>query len=127
MGRDYRLLFLSCVISMMGDGVWLVVVPWLAIQHGADSAGVAFVVGAEFVGLISCVLIGGMLTDRFSRKLVVGWSHFMTLSCRMSCGPKTSTRQMRWSRCHALWWCVSPHQLSAVFLSRCSRLSPSSR
>jgi MFS transporter, DHA3 family, tetracycline resistance protein len=80
MRRDYRLLFLSCVTSMVGDGVWLVAVPWLAIQHGADSAGVAFVVGAESVGLISCVLIGGMLTDRFSRKLVVGWAHFMSFA-----------------------------------------------
>jgi MFS family permease len=87
--------FLSCVISMMGDGVWLVAVPWLAIQHGADSAGVAFVVGAESVGLISCVLIGGMLTDRFSRKLVVGWSHFMSFAVLAALGETALTHSMK--------------------------------
>jgi MFS transporter, DHA3 family, tetracycline resistance protein len=95
MRRDYRLLFLSCVVSMMGDGVWLVAVPWLAIQNGADSAGLAFVVGAESVGLISCVLVGGMLTDRFSRKLVVGWSHFMSFAVLAVLGGTALTHSMK--------------------------------
>jgi MFS family permease len=80
---------------MMGDGVWLVAVPWLAIQNDADSAGVAFVVGAESVGLISCVLIGGMLTDRFSRKLVVGWSHFMSFAVLVALGGTALTHSMK--------------------------------
>ncbi|ADG96584.1 major facilitator superfamily MFS_1 [Segniliparus rotundus DSM 44985] len=94
-GRDYRLLFLSCVISMLGDGVWLVAVPWLAIQNGADSAGVGAVVGAESVGLICFVLIGGVLTDRFSRKLVVGWSHCASFIVLAALGAITVTGSMR--------------------------------
>ncbi|SPF07298.1 MFS transporter [Streptomyces sp. MA5143a] len=73
--RDYRLLFVSYLISMVGDGVWLVALPWVAIELGADNSGLALVVGAESVGLISCVLIGGALADRYPRKQVIGWSY----------------------------------------------------
>ncbi|MCS0600441.1 MFS transporter [Streptomyces sp. LP11] len=72
--RDYRLFFLSYLISMLGDGVWLVALPWVAMELGGDSSELAIVVGAEAVGLISCVLVGGALADRFPRKRVIGWS-----------------------------------------------------
>ncbi|MFF8832185.1 MFS transporter [Streptomyces sp. NPDC015131] len=73
--RNYRLLFVSFVISMLGDGVWLVALPWVAMELGGDSSDLAMVVGAESVGLISCVLIGGALADRYPRKRVIGWSY----------------------------------------------------
>ncbi|MGA5100064.1 MFS transporter [Streptomyces lavendulocolor] len=73
--RNYRLLFLSFVISMLGDGVWLVALPWVAMELGGNSSDLAMVVGAESIGLISCVLIGGALADRYPRKLVIGWSY----------------------------------------------------
>lgn len=72
--RNYRLLFISFVISMLGDGVWLVALPWVAMELGGSSSDLAMVVGAEAVGLISCVLIGGALADRYPRKAVIGWS-----------------------------------------------------
>ncbi|MFF3402176.1 MFS transporter [Streptomyces sp. NPDC002659] len=72
--RNYRLLFASYLISMLGDGVWMVALPWVAIELGADNSGLSMVVGAEAVGLISCVLIGGALADRYPRKHVIGWS-----------------------------------------------------
>ncbi|MFE7763098.1 hypothetical protein [Streptomyces sp. NPDC057438] len=56
---------------MLGDGVWLVALPWVAMELGGDSSDLAMVVGAEAVGLISCVLVGGALADRFPRKQVV--------------------------------------------------------
>lgn len=73
--RDYRLFFVSYLISMLGDGVWLVALPWVAIELGGGSSELAMVVGAEAVGLISCVLVGGVLADRFPRKRVIGWSY----------------------------------------------------
>ncbi|GAA1405794.1 MFS transporter [Kitasatospora putterlickiae] len=72
--RNYRLLFLSFVVSMLGDGVWLVALPWVAMELGGTSSDLSMVVGAEAAGLISCVLVGGALADRFPRKAVIGWS-----------------------------------------------------
>lgn len=72
--REYRLFFLSYLVSMIGDGVWLVALPWVAMELGGDSSDLAMVVGAEAVGLISCVLVGGVLADRFPRKRVIGAS-----------------------------------------------------
>ncbi|MER5640318.1 MFS transporter [Kitasatospora sp. NPDC002227] len=72
--RNYRLLLLGYLISMLGDGVWLVALPWVAMEMGGGSSELAMVVGAESVGLISCVLVGGALADRFPRKRVIGWS-----------------------------------------------------
>ncbi|MFE2111041.1 MFS transporter [Kitasatospora sp. NPDC059463] len=72
--RNYRLLFLSFVVSMLGDGVWLVALPWVAMELGGTSSDLSMVVGAEAAGLISCVLIGGALADRFPRKAVIAWS-----------------------------------------------------
>ncbi|MEU6817082.1 MFS transporter [Streptomyces sp. NPDC046860] len=72
--RDYRLFFLAYLISMLGDGVWLVALPWVAMEMGGDSSELAMVVGAEAVGLISCVLVGGALADRYPRRRVIGWS-----------------------------------------------------
>ncbi|WP_406398601.1 MFS transporter [Streptomyces sp. NBC_00879] len=78
--KNYRLLFIAFVVSMLGDGVWLVALPWVAIELGGNSSDLAMVVGAESVGLISCVLIGGALADRYPRKAVIGWSYVAALA-----------------------------------------------
>ncbi|MFI9308384.1 MFS transporter [Streptomyces triculaminicus] len=78
--KSYRLLFLSFVISMVGDGVWLVALPWITITIGGGSSDLAMVVGAESVGLVSCVLVGGALADRYPRKAVIAWSFVASLA-----------------------------------------------
>ncbi|MFD4523003.1 MFS transporter [Streptomyces sp. NPDC058470] len=78
--KNYRMLFIAFVISMLGDGVWLVALPWVAMELGGNSSDLAMVVGAEAVGLISCVLIGGALADRYPRKAVIGWSYVAALA-----------------------------------------------
>lgn len=78
--RDYRLLFIAGLVSMVGDGIWMVALPWIVIDSGGDSRQVAAVVGAEAVGLVSCVLLGGILADRYPRRAVVGLSYLASVA-----------------------------------------------
>jgi DHA3 family tetracycline resistance protein-like MFS transporter len=76
----YRNLFLSGLISMFGDGVWLVAIPWITIGIGGSPGELALVVGAESIGLVAFVLVGGALADRYPRKWVVAASHLLAFA-----------------------------------------------
>jgi MFS family permease len=65
---------------MFGDGVWLVAIPWITIGIGGSPGELAVVVGAESIGLVAFVLVGGALADRFPRKLVVAVSHLVAFA-----------------------------------------------
>ncbi|TDD93849.1 MFS transporter [Actinomadura rubrisoli] len=79
----FRNLFFSGLISMIGDGVWLVAIPWIIIDIGGGPDELAAAVGAESVGLVLFVLAGGALADRYPRTRVVVFAHlaaFVTLA-----------------------------------------------
>jgi MFS family permease len=69
--RDFRLLFAGQTISQIGDAAFVVALGWRAftLTHKASALGIVLMV--EALGLVTTLLIGGVLADRHSRRLLL--------------------------------------------------------
>jgi MFS family permease len=69
--RDFRLLFAGQTVSQIGDAAFVVALGWRAftLTHKASSLGI--VLSVEALGLVTTLLIGGVLADRYSRRLLL--------------------------------------------------------
>jgi MFS family permease len=69
--RDFKLLFAGQTISQIGDAAFVVALGWRAftLTHKASSLGI--VLSVEALGLVTTLLIGGVLADRYSRRLLL--------------------------------------------------------
>jgi MFS family permease len=69
--RDFRLLWAGQTVSQIGDFAFLVALGWRAftLTHKASSLGIVLMVDA--LGLVATLLIGGVLADRYSRRLLM--------------------------------------------------------
>lgn len=69
--RDFRLLWLSQSISMIGDALVLVAVGLFVTRLTGDPTDVGLVLGAYSLPVVLFVLLGGVLADRLPRQLVM--------------------------------------------------------
>jgi Major Facilitator Superfamily len=68
---QFRLLFAGQVLSLVGDRVMLVALPFAVLETGGGLRDVGLVVTAQLVPFLVFALIGGVLSDRGDRKRVV--------------------------------------------------------
>jgi MFS family permease len=69
--REFRLLFAGQVLSLVGDRVMLVALPFAVLEAGGDVSEVGLVVGAQLVPFVLFALVGGVLSDRSDRRRVL--------------------------------------------------------
>lgn len=69
--RDYRLLFAALAVSLTGDGIWVVAIAFQVIELGGGPVQLSLVVACFEVGLLGCILIGGIVADRLPRLRVM--------------------------------------------------------
>jgi DHA3 family tetracycline resistance protein-like MFS transporter len=69
--RDYRLLAAGMSVSLLGDGVFLVALAWQVYTMSDTPTALATVGIAMTIPTIICLLIGGAVSDRFDRRLVM--------------------------------------------------------
>jgi MFS family permease len=69
--RDYRLLASGMSVSLLGDGLFLVALAWQVYTMSDAPTALATVGIAMTVPTITCLLIGGAVSDRFDRRLVM--------------------------------------------------------
>ncbi len=69
--REFRLLWAGLAVSLVGDGLWLVALAWQVIELDGGPLQLSLVTTAFSVGLIGCILIGGVVADRVSRRRVM--------------------------------------------------------
>ncbi len=69
--HDFRLLWAGQTVSQIGDAAFVVALGWRAftLTHRASALGIVLLV--EALGLVATLLIGGVLADRYSRKLLL--------------------------------------------------------
>jgi MFS family permease len=69
--REFRLLWAGQTVSQIGDAAFVVALGWRAftLTHKSSSLGIVLMV--EALGLVATLLIGGVLADRYSRKLLL--------------------------------------------------------
>jgi MFS family permease len=68
---QFRLLFAGQVLSLIGDRVMLVALPFAVLEAGGSLQAVGLVVGAQLVPFLIFALVGGVLSDRSDRRLVL--------------------------------------------------------
>jgi MFS family permease len=69
--RDYRLLAAGMSVSLLGDGLFLVALAWQVYTLSDAPTALAAVGIAMTIPTISCLLIGGAVSDRFDRRVVM--------------------------------------------------------
>jgi MFS family permease len=68
---QFRLLFAGQVLSLVGDRVMLVALPFAVLEAGGDVRSVGLVVGAQLVPFLVFALVGGVVSDRSDRRRVL--------------------------------------------------------
>jgi MFS family permease len=68
---QFRLLFAGQVLSIIGDRVMLVALPFAVLEAGGSVSTVGLVVGAQLVPFLVFALVGGVLSDRADRRRVL--------------------------------------------------------
>ena len=72
-GRDYRLLIFGAIVSLLGDGFYLIALAWQVYDISNVPTALSIVGAAGTIPMVALVLIGGALSDRFDRrKLMIG-------------------------------------------------------
>jgi hypothetical protein len=69
--RDFRLLWAGQAISLLGDGVLTVALAWQTLQLSSSPTALALVMFARATPRIVLMLLGGVISDRLSRRLVM--------------------------------------------------------
>ncbi|HTT28643.1 MAG TPA: MFS transporter [Solirubrobacteraceae bacterium] len=69
--RDYRLLAAGMSVSLLGDGLFLVALAWQVYTLSDAPTALAAVGIAMTIPTITCLLIGGAVSDRFDRRAVM--------------------------------------------------------
>lgn len=67
----FRLLFAGQLLSLVGDRVMLVVLPFAVLSAGGDTADVGLVAAAQTVPFLVLALAGGVVADRGDRRRVM--------------------------------------------------------
>ncbi|WP_432945044.1 MFS transporter [Kribbella sp. CA-253562] len=69
--RDYRLLWTGLAVALLGSGLWLVALAWQVIELGGGPVQLSVVTTAYSIGLLVCVLFGGIAADRLPQRTVI--------------------------------------------------------
>jgi MFS family permease len=69
--RDFRLLWTGLAVSLVGSGLWLVALAWQVIELGGGPAQLSLVSALYGVGVLTFVLVGGVVADRLPQRLVM--------------------------------------------------------
>jgi MFS family permease len=69
--RDFRLLWIGQTVSQIGDAAFVVALGWRAFTLTGKASSLGIVLAIEALGLIATLLIGGVLADRYSRRLLL--------------------------------------------------------
>src|SRR5919201_2653215 len=69
--RDYRRLVGGMAISLLGDGLFLVALAWQVYALSNTPTALAAIGIAMSVPTVACLLIGGAVSDRYDRRLVM--------------------------------------------------------
>jgi MFS family permease len=84
--RQFRLLFLGQALSVVGDRMTQVVLPFAVLSIGGSVTDVGIVAAAGFVPFIFLGLIGGVVADRIERRRILISSDLVRLVSQAAAG-----------------------------------------
>ena len=69
--RDFRLLWGGQTISFVGDAAFIVALGWRVTSLTGKASSLGFVLAVESLAMLATLLLGGVLADRYSRRLLM--------------------------------------------------------
>ncbi len=69
--RDFRLLWGGQTISFIGDAAFIVALGWRVTELTGKASSLGFVLALESLAMLTTLLLGGVLADRYSRRLLM--------------------------------------------------------
>ncbi len=69
--REFRLLFSGQAASLFGDGMVNVALAFAVIELGGGASAIGLVFACRSLPLVGCLLVGGVIADRASRRAVM--------------------------------------------------------
>ncbi|MGB0385483.1 MAG: MFS transporter [Ardenticatenaceae bacterium] len=78
--RNFCLLWAGEGISLLGDQFYLIALPWLVLQLTGDAFAMGSVLAVASIPRAFFILLGGVLTDRFSPRLVMLTSNLFRMA-----------------------------------------------
>jgi MFS family permease len=72
--RDFRVLWLGMTVSLLGDGIFFIAVAWETYSLWNAPGALSIVGIAMTVPTVIFLLIGGVVSDRYDRRLVMIWA-----------------------------------------------------
>jgi len=69
--RNYRYFFIGQTTSQIGSGMAPVAVTFAVLEHHGTATDVGFVAAAGLTPVVILLLVGGVIADRYSRRLVM--------------------------------------------------------
>jgi MFS family permease len=69
--RDFALLFGGTLVSLLGDGIYLVALPFAVLAISDDPATLSLVGLAWSLGMVGFLLVGGVLADRHDKRRIL--------------------------------------------------------
>jgi len=84
--RQFRLLFLGQALSVVGDRITGVVLPFAVLSIGGSVTDVGLVAAAGFLPFILLGLVGGVLADRVKRRRILIASDTVRLATQATAG-----------------------------------------
>jgi MFS family permease len=75
--RDFRVLWLGMAVSLVGDGIFLVAVAWESYALWNAPVALSLVGIGMTVPTVAFLLVGGVVSDRYDRRLVMVWADIL--------------------------------------------------
>ena len=72
--RDFRILWTGMTISLIGDGIFLIAIAWESYSLWNAPAALSIVGISMTIPTIAFLLVGGVVSDRRDRRLVMAWA-----------------------------------------------------
>jgi DHA3 family tetracycline resistance protein-like MFS transporter len=66
--RDFALLWAGTLVSLLGDGIYLVALPFAVLQLSGTATSLSLVGLAWSIGMVGFLLAGGLLADRYDKR-----------------------------------------------------------
>lgn len=84
--RQFRLLFAGQALSVIGDRITSVVLPFAVLSIGGSTTDVGIVAAAGFLPFIVLGLVGGVIADRIERRRIMIASDLVRLATQLTAG-----------------------------------------
>jgi MFS family permease len=84
--KQFRLLFAGQALSLLGDRIGYIALPFAVLAIGGDATAVGLVIAAQTIPFAALSLPAGVWGDRFDRRLIIIASEIVRMVCQLVAG-----------------------------------------